>query len=173
MLQFREASMQTQSTIDDIKAMFSTLECDMPPISNPTEAPTYTYLEAFQDKLNANAMTIPSWTTYLGQLFLTIKATDFTTANGTATSVPIDPGSSATAPAAVVQPATRAAIAAAAAGGEAAPIDTILHTDPFTAQEVIRSYQQNQAAFVTFTVTRTALKSMIINNVEDQCINEL
>ena len=109
--------MQTQSNIDNITALFTTQPRDMPPISTATEAPSYTSLEAFKDKLDVNAMNIPSWSTNLGHLYLTIKTADFTKANGSAVIDPKDPGNIATAPTPVVRVATRSAIAAAAAAG--------------------------------------------------------
>ena len=85
------SNMQIQS-IDNIQVMFSTQQCDMPPIWMPTEAPNYTSLEVFQDKLNMNAMNVPSWDSPLDHLYLTIKATEFTTANsGIPATITTDP----------------------------------------------------------------------------------
>jgi len=165
--------MQTQSNIDNITALFTTQLCDMPPISTATEAPTYTSLEAFQDKLDVNAMNIPSWSTKLGHLYLTIKSADFTKANGTALIDPTDPGNVATAPTPIVRIATRSAIVAATAEGAPAPGDITLPIDPFAAQEAIRVHQQEQNEYITFVTTRTVLQTMIINSVHDQYINAL
>ena len=165
--------MQNQSNIDNIKGLFRTQLCDMPRISSATEAPTFTSLDNFQDALNENAMNIPSWASPLGHLFLTIEAAKFTVANGTAAVIPTDPGTVATAPTQVTRPATRAAVAAALAAGTVAPADEVLPIDPFAAQEAIRVHQQAQAAYVTYTITRTVLQSFIINCVEDQYINTL
>ena len=165
--------MQTQSNIDNITALFTTQPRDMPPISTATEAPSYTSLEAFQDKLDVNAMNIPSWSTKLGHLYLTIETADFTKANGSAVTDPTDPGNIATAPTPVVRVATRAAIAAAAAAGDPAPGDVTLPIDPFAAQEAIRVHQQEQNEYITFITTKTILQAMIINSVDDQYINKL
>ena len=165
--------MLTQSKIEDIKELFLTQLCDMPRISTPTDAPNFSSLDSFQQAINENAMNIPSWTSQLGHLFITIKATDFTAANGTAAIVPTDPGAVAVGPPVTTRPATRAAVAAAAAAGEAAPVETILPPDPFQAQEAIRVHQQAQAAYVTYTIARTVIQSFIINSVDDQYINAL
>ena len=130
--------MQSQSNIDNITALFSTQQCDMPRISTATEAPCFSSLDLFQDKLDVNAMNVPSWDTFLGHLYLTIKAAKFTAANGSPMTQPTDPGTVAAPPTAVTRPATRAAIAAVLAANEPEPGETILATDPFTAQEAIR-----------------------------------
>ena len=165
--------MQSQSNIDNIKALFRTQLCDMPRISSPTEAPNFSSLNAFQQAINENAMNIPSWTGQLGHLFITLKTTDFTASNGSQATIPTDPGAVASPPTPVTRPATRAAVAAALAAGETAPADTVLPPDPFQAQEAIRVHQQAQTAYVTFTITRTVIQSFIINCVDEQYINAL
>ena len=136
----------------------------MPRISTPIEAPTLSTLKLFADKLNTNAMYVPSWTSPFGHFYLTIKDTDFIAENsGTPAVVPTDPGNVVTAPTPVTRPATRTAVAAAISACNPTQDPTIADTDPFDAQETIRVHQLKQAAYTTFTTTRTLLQSMIIN----------
>ena len=124
--------MNTQSSIDNIRSLFSTQECDMPRISTPTEDLNFATLQAFEDKFNSNAMNVPSWTSQLGHLYLTIKDTEFTSANGgTAAIIPTDPP--------VIRPPTSPAVVAAIAASEDDPTGTVATTDPFAAQEAIRT----------------------------------
>ena len=76
--------MLNKVSIENIKGLFRTATEDMPAISTPGSRPTYTTLRRFQDKLNANAMAVPSHQSEtLGHLGLVISDTDYKVVNNT------------------------------------------------------------------------------------------
>ena len=132
-------------------------------ISTDTERPNFTFLEQFQDKLDSNAMYVPSWTSALGHLYLTISESKFTTENNDMVVViPTDPGTTPTAPLAIKRPAIRSALATAVTANHPVLVSATSPTDPFNAEEAIRVHQQNQVAYITYVIARTALQSIII-----------
>jgi len=140
----------------------------MPRVSTATESPIFTTLDKFKTSINGNAMNIPSWTSYLGHLYLTIKPAKFKIANSNrAAVIPTDSGLTTTAPTRVTRIATAALALDATAAG------TTEATELFTAQEAIRDHQQLQASYVTYFTASTFLKSMILNCVDDKYINPL
>ena len=78
--------MLDKTSIEIIKGLFNTKSEDMPKISTFGNAPNYTSLNKFQEKLNQNAMAVPSHQSHnLGHLGLVIKNTEYTSINnGTA-----------------------------------------------------------------------------------------
>ena len=145
--------MLNRSSIENITGLFVTNTEEMPKISTPGERPTYTSLRKFQDKINANAIAIPSHQSLtIGHLGLVIPDAKYAAANNNTSWA--DPATPALAPR---KPAT--------------PTGDL--TDPFKAQEAIRAWQQEDNSYNTFCLVKEALRKQIIKNVGDQYINAL
>jgi hypothetical protein len=143
----------------NIQALFRTQTANMPRISTSTEKPSYTSLKKFQEAIDENAMSVPSYTTDLGHLALVIPPEDFTSANGGADFIiPSNPGERPTAP---------------DVGGTREGAATALTMLPFTAAENIRVFNQQQQEYIKFRNTRTALKNQILNCVEEKYVSVL
>ena len=171
-------------TIDNVTAMFPISKENMPRISTQQQVPTYSSLLAFQDAIDENAMAIPSWQCPdLGHLALTMASTDdFTAANDdTPFVIPIQPTDPTLAfPTAItpVEPAQDPAepvdpTQVPAAPVPAAPATPAVPLDHFTVLERQRLYVAQRDAFYTYKVTEKALRSLILNSVDDQYINYL
>ena len=160
--------MSTQTGLDAITAQFETRIEDMPRISTSSSKPTYTSIKIFQEVIDANAMSISSFTTELGHLALTRKASEVKTANG-GTSF-IEPTSPGTAPAPPTRITTRASAAALALDPSATGYQT---TDPFLAQEAIRIFSENQRQYTRYCNAKIALRNCIIKSVDDEYIKVL
>ena len=132
----------------DIETTFPTSPDDMPKIATATERPNRTSLLKFQDRINANAMAIPSSANgTLGHLGLVIGATKYhSVSNNVAFVVPNDPGSNPT----------------HANGATAAQIS-----------ETNRQHDRDVNIYQVFVNTRTQLRNMIIKNVPDEYISPL
>ena len=141
------------SDMDAITSQFKTRSEDMPRISTSSTKPNYTSLKNFQDALDANAMSVMSYSTELGHLALTRKPEEFTAANNNVSFVtPTNPGNAPTLP----SMSTRSS-----------------PTDPFEAQEVLRLFKFQQAQYTRYRNTSTALKNCIINAVDDEYTEKL
>ena len=165
--------MNTLSQTKDIMALFVHQEAEMPHISTPSSPPTYTTMLEFQSALDNNAMTVPVPNTDLGHAALTMKKSDFTQANGSVYTDPVDPGPAPTAPSTVSTPSTSTRSATAGTTGTPDSSTTTTYIDPFPAQEAIRRWQEEKAIYTTWRTTHTCLKNQIINKVDDQYIATL
>ena len=170
--------MATQSDIDNITALFLTKQEDMPRISTRTDKPTYLSIKKFHDRLQENAMAVPSFTTDLGHLALVIPANEFTEANeGDVFVPPLNPGLSPTMPTftSATLPAQPAITRTGAAAAAAIPTANVDHAaqNQFLTSDAIRTHQLTLAAFTTFRTTRTALRNSILNAVDEKYITTL
>ena len=154
------------NNLDAITSQFETRSEDMPRISTSSTKPNYTSLKNFQDAIDANAMSIMSSTTELGHLALTRSPTEFTLANGTAFVIPLNPG---TAPNPPPRIGTRASAAALALD----PTATAETSDPYKAQEALRTYQDSKHEYNLYRNASTALKHCITTSVDDEYIKAL
>ena len=159
----------TTMTPNSIAVTFTTATADMPKISTITSKPSYTTIKRFQDKINENAMTIPSSQTDLGHLALVLEPTDFNTANGGTTFVvPVSPGDAPTDPTINIMSSTGAT---RATRGATAEDDALINMLPFTAPEAIRQYNQAKLDHSIYVQANIALKNQIINSVDDKYIS--
>ena len=138
-------------TIDHIKGLFPTATANMPKISTTGSRPNFTTLTKFQDALNKNAMVIASNETKLGHLGTVLNSNKYKKVNGKVWKDPVEPNSEPSKP--------------KTSKGD--------NTDPYEAQEAIRSWQEKKDTYNTFRLTTEALKAQIIASVDDQYINEL
>ena len=150
----------------------------MPRISTPTDKPNFTSINKFCEALEANAMSVPSAFTDLGHLALVIEDHEFTAANaGIAFTPPKNPGLSPTAPKATAT--TR--VLRSNTSKENSPSDSedssittqALSVNPYVAAETIRAFQEELQEYRKYCATRTALKNLIINAVDDTYISKL
>ena len=159
----------TTMTPHSIAVTFTTATADMPKISTITAKPSYTTIKKFQDKINENAMTIPSPQTDLGHLALVLKPDDFTSANeDTAFVTPVSPGD------APIDPTTNIMSSAGATRstrGATAEDDAAINMLPFTAPEAIRQFKQDKLNHSVYVQANIALKNQIINAVDDKYIS--
>lgn len=159
----------TTLTPNSIAVTFTTATADMPKISTITSKPSYTSIKRFQDKINENAMTIPSSQTDLGHLALVLDPTDFDTANGGIAFIPpVSPGNAPTDPTTGI---TSNSDAARTTRGATAADDAAINMLPFTAPEAIRQYNQRKQDHSTYVQATIALKNQIINAVDDKYIS--
>ena len=155
------------SNLDAVTSQFETRSEDMPRISTSSTKPNYTSLKNFQDAIDANAMSIMSSTTELGHLALTRSPTEFTLANNnTAFVIPLNPGTAPTPPPRI---GTRASAAALALD----PTATAETSDPYKAQEALRTYQDSKREYNLYRNASTALKNCIVTSVDDEYIKAL
>ena len=133
-------------TPSDITKAFQIPLDQMPKMSSPTTGkPTFSTMTKFQTAINEQAMSVPS-STYpdLGWIGLVLPNPDFSRISNDTTYVdPTNPGMAPT----------------HAPGATAAQI-----------AETVRQHELTQNEFITFTHTRTQLRHMILNNVEDKYI---
>ncbi len=133
-------------TPSDIEKMFTIPLDQMPKMSSPaTGKPNYTTLDKFQKAINKQALSIPS-ATYpdLGWIGQVIPNQDFANINnGNIFVAPANPGIAPTQP-------------AGATGPQIA--------------EIVRQHELAANEFTVFNHTRTQLRNMIINNIEDKYI---
>lgn len=131
-------------------------------------------------------MAVPSNQTELGHLALVIPADEFKDANGHVAWVePINPGTKPVDPTANIQYPKEGYVLrnrTNVSGGdsEAANTNTISAADqqlidalPFKAAETIRQFNEDKAEYRTYLATKTALRNLIINSVDDKYINAL
>ena len=78
--------MSSRTSIEAITALFETSIEDMPRISTSASKPKYTSINTFQEAIDANSMTITSYTMKLGHLALTRKTAVFRVAKEKMTS---------------------------------------------------------------------------------------
>ena len=85
--------MLNKASIDNLHGLFSTAKEDMPKISTPGQAPSYTSLKTFQVILNRNARRIPSHQSHtLGHLGLVLNEDEYKQLNAnTAWTDPSEP----------------------------------------------------------------------------------
>lgn len=136
-------------TPTDIEKMFPTAPADMPKISSPTTGkPSFTTLDTYQKAINTQAMAVPSASNpNLGWIGLVLTEPDYLAVNNNIAVVePANPGLAPVQP----NPATAAQIA-----------------------ENVRIHGLNANEYQIFMTTRTQLRNMIINSVEDKYINTL
>ena len=145
--------MLNKASIDNLHGLFSTAKEDMPKISTPGQAPSYTSLKTFQVILNRNARRIPSHQSHtLGHLGLVLNEDEYKQLNAdTAWTDPSEPDDKPKKP-------------------KTTDGNT---TDPFHAQNAIRTFQEKKDQWTTFQLTLEALRDMILYNVDDQYINNL
>ena len=165
--------MNTISQTKDIMSLFVHQEAEIPNISTLSSPPTYTTMLEFQSALDDNAMAVPAPNTDLGHAALTMKTSDFTQANGSEYTDPVDPGPAPTAPSTVSTPGTSTRSATAGAASTAVSFTTTTYIDPFPAQEAIRKWQEEKTIYTTWRTTHTCLKNQIIHKVDDQYISTL
>ena len=85
--------MRNKSDLNAITSQFVTRCENMPRISTSFTNPDYTSLKNFQDKINANVLSIMSYIIELGHLTLTRTPEDFIAAtNNVAFVAPVNPG---------------------------------------------------------------------------------
>ena len=84
--------MSTQTQIENFIALFCIQPEQIPKISSETTPPNYTTLSEFQDALDKNAMSIPTYAIDLCHLTLVISDAEFLLPNGcTAFTKPVNP----------------------------------------------------------------------------------
>ena len=108
----------------------------MPRIRTSSSNHLYTYIKAFQEAIDVNTMAITSYTTELGHLALTRKASEFKSASdGTSFIEPTKPGKAPSPPAHIT---TRTSTATLATD----PTAIAETTDPFLAHEAIHLFSE-------------------------------
>ena len=169
--------MATATGIASIQSYFRVAPSDMPKLSTPMTKPNYTSIKKFIEALEQNAMSVPSIQTELGHLALVISQSDYTATNeGTPWTKPKNPGSSPTNPVsstALVSTPTRTTRSGSAGTTPTRGTTTAISLLPFTAAETIRAFNEEQQEYRKYTNTRTALRNLILNAVDDKYICKL
>ena len=162
-----------------VTSYFQIPPAKMPRISTPTDKPNFISINKFCEALEANAMSVPSAFTDLGHLALVVEDHEFTAANaGIAFTPPTNPGLSPQAPKAT----STTRILRSNTSKENSPTDSddssisttqALSVNPYVAAETIRAFQEELQEYRKYCATRTALKNLIINAVDDTYISKL
>ena len=144
------------NSYDHVVSNFRIPPKEMPSLSTPSQAPSYTSLCAFQKALNHNAMSIVSSQTDLGHLSLVITEKKYLKASNQVKFVPpTDPEPTeddATAP------MTRSMF------------DSITNADTLQA---VKTYEYNKQTYLKYLATVTALRNLILNSVDNKYICKL
>ena len=134
----------------------------MPKISTENQRPSYDTLHKFQKAIDKNALSIPCDQTPLGYLVLTRTDADYLKASkNTKFTVPTDPGNAPAAP----------TISSGSSTSSAARRTQQIEMLPFTAAELIRNFNAEKAAYTRYMAVQTALRNLILNNVDSQYIH--
>ena len=170
--------MATAAGIANVQSYFRITPEDMPKLSTETTKPNYTTIKKFTEALEQNAMSVPSAQTELGHLALVISDADYTIANeGNAWIPPTNPGKAPTNP---VPTATTTEITTTPVRNTRSSTSTTTTVDPqaismlpFTAAEAIRAFNEEKQEYQKYMHTRTALRNLILNAVDDKYICKL
>ena len=133
---------------------------EMPSLSTPSQAPSYTSLRAFQKALNHNAMSIISSQTDLGHLSLVITEKKYLKASNQVKFVPpTDPEATEDES---TSPMTRSMF------------DSITSADPTSdTLQAVKTYDFNKQTYLKYLATITALRNLILNSVDNKYICKL
>ena len=150
------------NSYDHVVSEFRIHPKDMPSLSTPTQAPSYSSLRDFQKALNHNAMSIHSSQTDLGHLSLVIKEEKYLKASNQVKFVP------PTDPATTEDESTTPGITTRSM------FDSITSSDPTSnTLQAIKTYEFNKQTYLKYLATITALRNLILNSVDNKYISNL
>ena len=147
---------------DHVVSEFRIPPNEMPSLSTPTLAPSYTSIRAFQKALSHNAMPIYSSQTQLGHLHLVITEEKYLKANNnTKFQEPTDPD-------------TTESTDSTPGVSTRSMLDISTTSDPTsTTLQSIKAYEYKKQTYLKYVATTIALRNLILNAVDDKYINEL
>ena len=142
---------------DPILSQFRISPDQMPKMSTPTTAPNYTTIRKFQLALEENALSVQSHQCELGCLALVIKPEEYLLANNNqGFTEPTDPGLIPPDPTVGISTRTSAA--------------TDVAVLPYTTAATMRTFNFQQQEFFRFKATKSALRNLILNSIDEKYI---